>query len=171
MRENVKETVKNVLTKYLELNRHRKTPERYTILDAVYSINGHVSLDEVGDKLVNEYNFPVSRATLYNTLRLLMELRLVVRHRYQATTKYEACYDNNSHCHQICTMCGKVTEVKALQVAKVVSSMHTRGFHKDGFTLYVYGICSSCQAKLRRRQRAENKKLETKTKKKITQEQ
>jgi Fur family ferric uptake transcriptional regulator len=171
MRENVKETVKNVLTKYLELNRHRKTPERYTILDAVYSINGHFSLDELGDKLANEYNFPVSRATLYNTLRLLMELRLVVRHRYQATTKYEACYDNNSHCHQICTMCGKVTEVKALQVAKVVSSMPTRGFHKDGFTLYVYGICSSCQAKLRRRQRAENKKLETKTKKKITQEQ
>jgi len=171
MRENVKETVKNVLTKYLELNRHRKTPERYTILDAVYSINGHFSLDELGDKLANEYNFPVSRATLYNTLRLLMELRLVVRHRYQATTKYEACYDNNSHCHQICTMCGKVTEVKALQVAKVVSSMPTRGFHKDGFTLYVYGICSTCQAKLRRRQRAENKKLETKTKKKITQEQ
>ena len=171
MRENVKETVKNVLTKYLELNRHRKTPERYTILDAVYSINGHFSLDELGDKLANEYNFPVSRATLYNTLRLLMELRLVVRHRYQATTKYEACYDNNSHCHQICTMCGKVTEVKALQVAKVVSSMPTRGFHKDGFTLYVYGICSSCQAKLRRRQRAENKKLDTKTKKKITQEQ
>ena len=149
MRENVKETVKNVLTKYLELNRHRKTPERYTILDAVYSINGHFSLDELGDKLANEYNFPVSRATLYNTLRLLMELRLVVRHRYQATTKYEACYDNNSHCHQICTMCSKVTEVKALQVAKVVSSMPTRGFHKDGFTLYVYGICSSCQAKLR----------------------
>jgi len=170
MRENVKETVKNVLTKYLELNRHRKTPERYTILDAVYSISGHFSLDELGDKLANEYNFPVSRATLYNTLRLLMELRLVVRHRYQATTKYEACYDNNSHCHQICTMCGKVTEVKALQVAKVISSMPTRRFHKDGFTLYVYGICSSCQAKLRRRQRAE-RKSDTKTKKTIKQEQ
>lgn len=151
MRENVKATVKNILTSYLELNRHRKTPERFTILDAVYSMTGHFSLEELGDKLAGEYNFPVSRATLYNTLRLLIELRLVVRHRFQSTTKYEACYDNNSHCHQICTMCGKVTEVKSQGVIDAINDMPTRRFHKDGFTLYVYGICSSCQAKQRRR--------------------
>ena len=102
MRENVKATVKNILTSYLELNKRRKTPERFTILDAVYSITGHFTLEELGDKLADDYNFPVSRATLYNTLRLFVELRLVVRHRFQSTTKYEACYDNNSHCHQIC---------------------------------------------------------------------
>lgn len=151
MRENIKATVKNILTSYLELNRHRKTPERFTILDAVYSMTGHFSLEELGDKLASEYNFPVSRATLYNTLRLLIELRLVVRHRFQSTTKYEACYDNNSHCHQICTMCGKVTEVKSQGVIDAINDMPTRRFHKDGFTLYVYGICSSCQAKQRRR--------------------
>ena len=33
--------------------------------------------------------------------------------RFQGTTKYEACYDNNSHCHQMCTVCGKVTEVRS----------------------------------------------------------
>ncbi len=151
MRENIKATVKNILTSYLELNRHRKTPERFTILDAVYSMTGHFSLEELGDKLAGEYNFPVSRATLYNTLRLLIELRLVVRHRFQSTTKYEACYDNNSHCHQICTMCGKVTEVKSQGVIDAINDMPTRRFHKDGFTLYVYGICSSCQAKQRHR--------------------
>ena len=151
MRENIKATVKNILTSYLELNRHRKTPERFTILDAVYSMTGHFSLEELGDKLAGEYNFPVSRATLYNTLRLLIELRLVVRHRFQSTTKYEACYDNNSHCHQICTMCGKVTEVKSQGVIDAINDMPTRRFHKDGFTLYVYGICSLCQAKQRRR--------------------
>lgn len=150
MRENIKVTVKNLLTAYLELNKHRKTPERFTILDAVYSMGGHFSLEELGEKLVSDYNFPVSRATLYNTLRLLIEMRLVVRHRFQSTTKYEACYDNNSHCHQICTVCGKVTEVKSHQVSEAINSMPTRRFHKDGFTLYVYGICSSCQTRLRR---------------------
>ncbi len=150
MRENIKATVKNILTAYLELNKHRKTPERFTILDAVYSMSGHFSLEELGEKLTNDYNFPVSRATLYNTLRLLIELRLVVRHRFQSTTKYEACYDNNSHCHQICTVCGKVTEVKSHQVSEAINSMPMRRFHKDGYTLYVYGICSSCQMKLRR---------------------
>ena len=166
MRENIKATVKNILTAYLELNKHRKTPERFTILDAVYSMSGHFSLEELGEKLTNDYNFPVSRATLYNTLRLLIELRLVVRHRFQSTTKYEACYDNNSHCHQICTVCGKVTEVKSHQVSEAINSMPMRRFHKDGYTLYVYGICSSCQMKLRRHSTKgkETKKLQKQNK-------
>ena len=150
MRENDKVTVRNILTNYLELNNHRKTPERYAILDAVYSINGHFTLEELGGKLNEERNFPVSRATLYNTLKLFMELRLVIRHRFQGTTKYEACYDNNSHSHQICTMCGKVTELKSVKIAKVIDSVRLRRFRKDGFTLYIYGICSTCQAKMTR---------------------
>lgn len=153
MRENIKATVKNILTAYLELNKHRKTPERFTILDAVYSMNGHFSLEELGDKLANDYNFPVSRATLYNTLRLLIELRLVVRHRFQSTTKYEACYDNNSHCHQVCTICGKVTEFKSIAITRAINGVRSKRFRKDGFSLYVYGICSTCLAKLTRQQR------------------
>ena len=150
MKEDIKVAVKNILTGYLELNKHRKTPERFTILDAVYSTKEHFTLEELGEKLAKEYNFPVSRATLYNTLKLFIELRLVVRHRFQTTTKYEACYDNNSHSHQICTLCGKVTEVKSPQIDKMISSLRTKRFRKDGFTLYIYGVCSTCQARLTR---------------------
>lgn len=166
MKENIKVTVKNILINYLELNHHRKTPERFTILDAVYSISGHFSLEELSEKLSLDYNFRVSRATLYNTLKLLVELRLVVRHRFQSTTKYEACYDNNSHSHQICTMCGKVTEVKSPLLTEAINNMHTKRFRKDGFTLYIYGICSTCQAKLTRQQTKELKKKNNKINKK-----
>ena len=150
MKENVRVTVRNILTSYLEQNNLRKTPERFAILDAVYSINGHFTLDELGDKLNTEDRFPVSRATLYNTLRLFMALRLVIRHRFQGSTKYEACYDNNSHSHQICTVCGKVSEFKSQKVIDSIDALHLRRSRKDGFSLYVYGICSSCQAKLTR---------------------
>lgn len=159
MKEDIKATVKNILTSYLELNKYRKTPERFTILDAVYSTSGHFTLDELSEKLVTEYNFPVSRATLYNTLKLFLELRLVIRHRLQSTTKYEACYDNNSHSHQVCTMCGKVTEIKSPQVIDAINKMHTKRFRKDGFTLYIYGICSTCQAKMTRKAKEEKRKL------------
>ena len=47
MRESDKATVRNILTSYLELNNHRKTPERYAILDAVYSMVGHFTLEEL----------------------------------------------------------------------------------------------------------------------------
>ncbi len=153
----VRQAVERILDSYLEMNNHRKTPERYAILRAVYSIEGHFTLEELSDKLSEEYRFPVSRATLYNTLNLFMELRLVQRHRFQGATKYEACYADNSHCHQICTVCGKVTEVKSPEVSQAIESLHLKRFRKDGFSLYIYGICSSCQASITRQRNNKSK--------------
>lgn len=143
--------VERILDNYLEMNNHRKTPERYAILRAVYSMGEHFTLDELGEKLAAEYRFPVSRATLYNTMNLFMELRLVIRHRFQGTTKYEACYADDSHCHQICTVCGKVTEVKAPEIVEAIDALHLKRFRKDGFSLYIYGICSTCQGAITRK--------------------
>ena len=154
-KESVISAVERILDNYLEMNNHRKTLERYTILRAVYGIHGHFTLEDLSAKLINEMNFHVSRATLYNTLNLFMALRLVIRHRFQGTTKYEACYDNNSHCHQICTMCGKVMEVKSPEIIAAVENMATKRFRKDGFTLYVYGMCSTCQARVTKRKKYE----------------
>ena len=153
--------VLRILDNYLEMNNHRKTPERYTILKAIYNINGHFTLEELGDKLIRDYNFPVSRATLYNTINLFMQLRLVIRHRFQGSTVYEACYDNTSHCHQICTMCGKVTEVKSPLISDAIDATHLKRFRKDGYTLYIYGICSTCQARITRMKKKEKKKDKT----------
>ena len=155
--------VERILDNYLEMNNHRKTPERYTILKAIYSTNGHFTIEELNEKLSTEWNFPVSRATLYNTLNLFLSLRLVARHRFQGSTKYEACYDNNSHCHQICTMCGKVVEVKSPEIDMAVENMHLRRFRKDGFTLYVYGVCSACQTLMTKRKKKESEKKKSNT--------
>ena len=150
-KNSVYSSVECILNNYLTVNNHRKTPERFAILKAVYSINGHFTLDELGEKLAADHKFPVSRATLYNTLNLFMELRLVIRHRFQGTTKYEACYANSKHCHQICTVCGKVTEVKAPEITLAIDNLHLKRFRKDGYSLYIYGICSTCQAALTRK--------------------
>ncbi len=149
-KDSVRQAVERILNSYLAMNNRRRTPERYAILKAVYDISGHFTLEELGDKLKNEYKFPVSRGTLYNTINLFMELRLVIRHRFQGSTKYEACYADNNHCHQICTVCGKVTEVRSPEIAETIDSMRLKRFRKDGFSLYIYGICSTCQAAITR---------------------
>lgn len=164
MKESVRTTVRQILDNYLEVNNRRKTPERYAILEAVYDTNGHFTLEDLSEKLAEESRFPVSRATLYNTLKLFMELRLVIRHRFQGQTKYEACYDNNSHSHQICTVCGKVTEIKSPQIQEAIGNMHLKRFRKDGFSLYIYGICSTCQAKITRT-KTKQKTVKTQNKK------
>lgn len=149
--------VVRVLDNYLEMNNHRKTPERYAILRAVYHMEGHFTIDELGEKLAEDDKFPVSRATLYNTLNLFMELRLVIRHRFQGTTKYESCATDNHHCHQVCTVCGKVSEIKAPEIVQTIEEMHLKRFRKDGFSLYIYGICSSCQSAITRKSKKTRK--------------
>jgi Fur family ferric uptake transcriptional regulator len=160
MKEAVIKSVTRILDNYLEVTHHRKTPERYTILRAIYSYKGHFTLDELKDYLAEKCSFPVSRATLYNTLNLFLEIRLVMRHRLQGSTKYEAYYGNNNHCHQICTLCGKVTEIVSPEIVSAIDSIHLKRFRKDGFNLYVYGVCSTCQAKVTRK-RHQEKKLKT----------
>ena len=160
MKEAVIKSVTRILDNYLEVTRHRKTPERYTILRAIYTHKGHFTLEELREQLAEKYNFPVSRATLYNTLNLFREIRLVMPHRLQGTTKYEAYYGNDNHCHQICTTCGKVTEINAPEIVAAIDNIHLKRFRKDGYNLYIYGVCSTCQAKITRKRRQE-KKLKT----------
>ena len=149
--------VVQILDNYLEMNNHRKTPERYAILRAVYNMVGHFTIDELGVKLAEEDKFPVSRATLYNTLNLFLELRLVIHHRFQGTTKYEAYRSGSNHCHQICTVCGKVTEVDVPDVVESIEALHLKRFRKDGFSLYIYGICSVCQGAITRKSKKKEK--------------
>ncbi len=149
MNEEILMKVHEILDNYLESNQHRKTPERYAILDAVYGINGHFTIEQLG-MVLQKQNFPVSRATLYNTMHLFLELRLVVKHSLAGGTMYEACYSRDSHVHQVCTVCGKVTEIMAPQITAAVRDAKLQRFRKDAFALYIYGVCSSCQGKMTR---------------------
>ena len=150
MNENVRETVRQVLSNYLEQNHYRKTPERFAVLDVIYSLSSHFSLNNLNVKIENDY-FPICKATLYNTLKLLMELHLVISYRVNGETRYEPSYAVRNHCRQVCTVCGKETEIKLPKVANIVEETHLKRFRKEGYSLYIYGICSTCQAKITRK--------------------
>ena len=54
-KEGVYSSVEHILDNYLEMNNHRKTPERYAILRAVYEMEGHFTLEELGDRLASVF--------------------------------------------------------------------------------------------------------------------
>ena len=153
MEENVKETVKQILTDYLQKNGHRKTPERYAILDTIYSIQGHFDIDTLYHYMEDEGNFRVSRATLYNTIILLMDANLVIRHQFGSSSQYERAYKNGTHHHMICTDCGIVTEFEDEKLKQAIVETKLKRFTTTHYSLYIYGMCSKCASAKRKKKK------------------
>lgn len=140
----VKDIVRQIFTEYLNKNGHRKTPERYAILDAIYSIDGHFDIDSLYSLIRKERKYSVSRATLYNTIILLIDARLVIKHQFGVTSQYERSYNRETHHHQICTECGKITEFQSDKLQVAIEESNQDDFKMSHYSLYLYGICKDC---------------------------
>lgn len=140
----LKESVKSEFTDYLNLNKHRKTPERYAILDHIYSTKGHFDMETLYNSMM-ESSFPVSRATLYNTIDLLLDCGLVVKHQFGANvSQYERAYGNENHDHLICLGCGEVKEYKNGNLFSPGQQKRLQRFKVSYYSMYIYGMCNKC---------------------------
>ena len=98
---NIQEKVRNIFSDYLSNKGHRKTPERFAILAEIYGIKGHFDIEELHVKMKDK-NYRVSRATLYNTMELLLDCDLIKRHQFgQNSSNFEKSFEFKQHDHLI----------------------------------------------------------------------
>ena len=145
--DQTKVAVKQIFIEYLKSHQLRKTPERFAILDKVYSIDGHFDIEQLYEQMINA-KYPVSRATLYNNVALLLDAKLLIRHHINNNmAQYEKAYNNGAHNHLICTVCGKVREFSDKYITRAIQAKEMSNFRPSHYSLYIYGICSTCEQK------------------------
>lgn len=148
---------------YLDAHGLRKTTERYAILQRIMDINGHFTIEEL-QQMIDSDGFRVSRSTVYNTVELLMDAKMLRRHVFEGM---QAQYERITvpHTHLICTNCGKVKEVRDPNFAAFMNARRFNAFNTDHYSLYVYGTCSTCARKLKRsRQTSKDESINKKKK-------
>ncbi|MEO8760601.1 MAG: transcriptional repressor [Bacteroidia bacterium] len=138
----IKAKVKQILTDHLEVKQLRKTSERFAILDEVYSITGHFDIETLYVHMKNK-KYQVSRATLYNTVEVLLECNLIIKHQFgKNQAMYEKAYMYRQHDHLICQDCEHVFEFcdpRLQQIQQMAGEILK--FDIDRHSLTLYGKC------------------------------
>ncbi len=125
----------------------KTTKQRNTIISTFFGLRGHISVEELLVE-VKKANPRIGYATVYRTLHLLVESKLVEERRFgDGLARYEGHSDVEHHDHMICVDCGDISEffnprLEALQ-EQLAEENH---FEIYSHRLELYGACKDKEA-------------------------
>ncbi len=143
--------VSTIFTAYLENKELRRTHERYAILEQIYSTDGHFDVESLYVNMKNK-GYRVSRATVYNTLDLLLHCNLVTRHQFgQNQAQYEKSYGSRQHDHLICLDCNRVVEFCDPRIQTIQNTVEElMRFEVVHHSLILYASCKKANCENRK---------------------
>lgn len=154
--ENLEE-VREIFSNYLEKKKYRKTPERFTILEEVYARDDHFDAEMLYLQIKNK-SHNISRATVYNTLNLLLDCDLVTKHQFGKNVgSFEKAYGYKQHDHLVCRYCNEVYEFcdpRIQQIQNMIGNLLNFTIEDHSLTLYgrpnvdESGNCEKCSQKI-----------------------
>ncbi len=115
----------------------KPTPQRVVITQYLLGTESHPTADEILDRVKNALPVSLSRATVYNTLKTLVEAGVIQevvtepgRSRYDANISY--------HHHFVDTETGAVFDIPSEVISPVKASLGEK-FQIDGYKVVFFG--------------------------------
>ena len=130
---------------YLEKNEQRYSNQKKEIFDCIINQDDHFEIDSfISEMYVKGKSF--SRATVYRTVKQLLEAKLIQKIATQdGRVFYECNQELEHHDHIICNHCGKIYEIKDNTIEdKIKEACDRLNFTPEYRSLHIYGSCESC---------------------------
>ncbi len=131
---------------------HRASGPRTAVLELIGSQDCVMSAREMADELRDAGN-PVGVATVYRTLELLAELRLVQRLDVGGgSARYEPALPGGEHHHHhlVCDRCGRVTPFADERLERAIHELGERVDYRVGaHDVVLRGTCPGCARRSR----------------------
>lgn len=122
----------------------RLTPQREIILDAIRHEDEHLTADEIYRR-VRQRSPAINRATVYRTLELLQELRIIHQINLGGCTHYELC-EGAPHHHLVCKTCGQAVSLDHALLRPLERKLDQQfGFKAQMEHIVIYGQCAQCR--------------------------
>lgn len=132
-------------TDFLRSKRKNITPERMDILSEVLKQKGHFKIEDIILKMSIAQN-PISRATVYRTIKTIEEAGLI---KYIRSINDEKIYEvqTEHHDHMICEKCGKIIEFHNEELEALQNAIcQSYGFTPCRHTMKIFGLCEDCKS-------------------------
>jgi len=125
------------------------TEQREKILKILFESEKHISADDIFLIIKNDYShLNIGIATIYRTLSLLEDEKLVNSISYNNSGKKYELSNKKHHDHIICEKCDKIVEFYDENIERIQEIVAiNNGFKITNHSMQIYGICIECQEK------------------------
>ncbi len=132
------------------LNDLKLTRPRQAIVERILNARAgeHFSADQLWEQLRKKHK-DVSKATVYRTLHLLAQKKVIEEHDFGREEKYyERMVERPHHDHLICVHCGRIIEFENAEIEQIQEKIaKQQGFTLSYHSHKLFGACSRCPQK------------------------
>jgi Fur family ferric uptake transcriptional regulator len=125
----------------------KKTSQRALIWAMLLESKGHPSVEEIRDALLQQ-GHRIGLATIYRTIKILLESGFVRQSKLHGMTRYEPLINQPNHLHFICNACGVTVEFPSRKIENLIKRATERNQFEERYSRYaIFGLCKTCLRK------------------------